>query len=214
MFLIYFLKSRPNGLKQHFFWLNQIPILFFYIIFYNMFSQQIFVGLQDVLKTSSRYILKMSSTRLRRNNFSSSKTSWRRLEDFLQRCLGRRKIVMLKTSWRCLEDMSWSQALNTSRRHVLKTSSRGLGVKQIDYWRYLYLVNLNLYLTNLYFTNLYLTNLSRILSALIRTQQFRYSSYFETEAAFLFQELNLWNWWLNKWGNKNEFLSNILHKYI
>ena len=35
-----------------------------------------------LLKTSSRYVLKTSSTRLQRNNFSSSMTSWKRLEDF------------------------------------------------------------------------------------------------------------------------------------
>ena len=44
-------------------------------------TQQTFVGLEHVLKTSSRHVLKTSSTRLQRNNFASSKTSWRRLED-------------------------------------------------------------------------------------------------------------------------------------
>ena len=34
-------------------------------------SQQTFAGLRDVLKTSSRYVLKTYSTRLQRNNFSS-----------------------------------------------------------------------------------------------------------------------------------------------
>ena len=87
-----------------------------------LFSQQTFVGLQDVLKTPSRHALKTYSTRLQRNNFSSSKTSWRRLantfwrplEDVLKtscktswRSLERRKIITLKTSWRRLEDMSW-----------------------------------------------------------------------------------------------------------
>ena len=43
--------------------------------FFNVLSQQTFVGLQDVLKTSSRHVLKTSSTRLQRNNFSSFKTS-------------------------------------------------------------------------------------------------------------------------------------------
>ena len=38
-------------------------------------SQQTFVGLEDVLKPSSRHVLKTSSTRLQRNNFTSSKTS-------------------------------------------------------------------------------------------------------------------------------------------
>ena len=50
-------------------------------------------------------VLRTSSTRLQRNNFTSSKASWRRLEDVLKtscktswRRPGRRKIVMLKTS--------------------------------------------------------------------------------------------------------------------
>ena len=53
--------------------------------------------LQDVFKTSSR--------RLQRNNFSSSKTSWKR------------KIVSLKTYWRRLQDMSWRHL-----EDVLKTN--------------------------------------------------------------------------------------------
>ena len=65
-----------------------------------------FVCLQDVFKKSSRHVFKTSSRhvfktswrRLQRNNFSSSKTSSRRL--------GRRKIVILKTCWRGLQDMS------------------------------------------------------------------------------------------------------------
>ena len=38
-------------------------------------TQQTFVGLEDVFKTSSRHVFKTSSTRLQRNNFTSSKTS-------------------------------------------------------------------------------------------------------------------------------------------
>ena len=38
-------------------------------------SQQTSAGLQDILKMSSRHVLKMSSKRLHGNNFSSSKTS-------------------------------------------------------------------------------------------------------------------------------------------
>ena len=38
-------------------------------------SQETFVGLEDVLKTSSRHVLKTSSTRLQRNNLTSSKTT-------------------------------------------------------------------------------------------------------------------------------------------
>ena len=82
------------------------------------------------------------------------KTSSRRLR--------RQKIITLKTSYRRLEDMSW--------RHILKTSSRPLGGKQNIYWWYVYLINLNVYLTNLCFTNLYLTNLRRIQNALVRNQ--------------------------------------------
>ena len=55
-----------------------------------------------VLKTSSRHVLKTSSTRLQRNNFTSSKTSWTRLEHVLK--------------------MSCKDVLKTSSRHVLKTS--------------------------------------------------------------------------------------------
>ena len=94
---------------------------------------------------------------------TSPKTSWRRL--------GRRKIVTLKT---CLEDALKTRleghVLKTSWRHVLKTSSRHLADKQNFCWRYLYLTNLNVYLTNLYLTNLYLANLRWIQNALIRTQ--------------------------------------------
>ena len=43
--------------------------------------QQRFVGLQNVLKAHSRHVLKASSTRVQRNNFLSSKTSSRRLQD-------------------------------------------------------------------------------------------------------------------------------------
>ena len=61
---------------------------------------------------SSRLLQDISSRRLHRNNFSSSKTSSKRLARCLQdvfkttsRRLGRRKIVTLKTCWSCLEDV-------------------------------------------------------------------------------------------------------------
>ena len=57
-----------------------------------MRSQQTFAGLQDVLKTFSRHVLKTSSTRLQRNNFAFSKTSSRLLQDLSQ--------DVLKTSWK------------------------------------------------------------------------------------------------------------------
>ena len=89
---------------------------------YKVTCQQTFVGLEAVLKTSS--------TRLQRNKFSSSKTSWRRvenvlrhlarrLEDVLKR-LGRRKIVTLKTPWRRLENVL--RHLTRRLEDVLKTS--------------------------------------------------------------------------------------------
>ena len=60
-------------------------------------SQQTFVG-------------QTSSARLQRNNFTSS-----------------------KTSWRCLAKTSWRHVLKTSWRHILKTTSRRLGGKHV-YW--------------------------------------------------------------------------------
>ena len=118
-----------------------------------------------------------SSTRLQRNNFTSSKTSWRCLEDILQdifktswktkNCYAE---DALKTSWRHVLKTSWRHVLKMSWRHILQTSWRHYGDKQKTYWGYLYLTNLNVYLTNLYFTNLYLTILRWIQNALIRTQ--------------------------------------------
>ena len=72
-------------------------------------SQQTFVGLDDVFKTSSRHVWKTFSTRLQRISH-------------LPKRLGRRKIVTLKTSSRHVWKMSW--------RHVLKTSWRNYRDKQ------------------------------------------------------------------------------------
>ena len=147
-------------------------------------SQQTFAGLEDVLKTSWRHVLKTSSTRFSVTILglprsledvlqrlledvlkTSCKSSWRRLkkileDDKLLRWLkrsSRRLEDVLKTcyedvlnrcfeemSWRCLEDISW-RLLGDIRE------------KQNAYWWYLYLTNLNVYLTNVYFKNLYLT---------------------------------------------------------
>ena len=54
-----------------------------------------------------------------------------------------------------LKTFSRPLARRLGRRKIvtLKTSSRRLGGKQNFYWWYLYLTNLNVYLTNLYFTN-------------------------------------------------------------
>ena len=104
----------------------------------SVIAQQRFVGLQEVLKTSWRHVLKTSSARLQRNNFSSSKTSWRCLEDVF----ARRLEDILKTSWRrmiktnifvwrrmskanifVLIKTSWRRLLKTKTKGVFKTSS-------------------------------------------------------------------------------------------
>ena len=78
----------------------------------------------------------------------------------------------LKTSWRHVLKTSWRHVLMMSWRHILRTSWRHYGDKQNSYWGYLYLTNLNVYLTNLYLTNLHLTILRRIQNALSRTHHF------------------------------------------
>ena len=88
-------------------------------------SQLTFAGLQDVLKTSSKHVLKTSSARLQPNNFLSSKTSSRRLVRCLQ--------DVLKTSWK-RKNCYAKDVLKTSWRHVLKTSWRRLVDKQNVYW--------------------------------------------------------------------------------
>ena len=124
---------------------------------------QTFVGLEDVLKTSS--------TRLQRNNFTSSKTSWRplarRLQDVLEdeKLLRWRRLVLhvLKTSWRHLEDV-----LKTFLEDLLKILWRQTKyLLGISVYLSRDLTNLNVYLTSLYFTNLCLTTLKRIQNALI-----------------------------------------------
>ena len=96
-----------------------------------LLSQQTFVGLQDVLKTSSIRLQLNNSTSSKTSWRGIAKTSWRRLEDVLQRRLE----DVLKTFWRPLprrlEDIfktSWKtkkcyaeDVLKMSWRHVLKT---------------------------------------------------------------------------------------------
>ena len=115
-------------------------------------TQQTFI-FQDLLKTSSRYVWKTSLTRLQHvfsvTIFRPSRHLKNISQDVLKtysRRLGRRKFVTLKTPSRRLENMFW----------------RRLGDKQNVYWGYLYLANLNVYLTNPYLTNLYLTNLRTV----------------------------------------------------
>ena len=93
--------------------------------------------LEDVFKTSWRHALKTSSKRLQRNNFSLSKTSWKRLKDVLKTsCKNVLKTSWktkncyaadaLKTPWRHVFKMSSRHVFKTSLRHVSKTSSRRL----------------------------------------------------------------------------------------
>ena len=71
-----------------------------------------------VFKTSSRHVFKTSSRCPQRNNFSSSKTSWRRLQD------------VFKTSGKT-KNCYAEDVLKNSSRHVLQTSSRRLEGQQM-----------------------------------------------------------------------------------
>ena len=86
---------------------------------YKVTCQQTFVGLEAVLKTSS--------TRLQRNKFSSSKTSWRRVENVL-RHLARRLEDVLKTSW---------ETKNCYAENALRTSWKHLETSHKTTWRHL-----------------------------------------------------------------------------
>ena len=107
----------------------------------------------------------------------------RHLEDVLQRRLEDEKLLR----WSCLEDVlktCLEDVLKTCLEDVLKTCIedvlktcleapwRNYGDKQNTYWGYLYLTNLNVYLTNQYLINLHLTILRPIQNALSRTHQF------------------------------------------
>ena len=87
---------------------------------------------------------------------TSRKTSWRHLQDAFKTSWKTKNCYaedVFKMSWRHVLKTSWRHVLKTSWRHILKTSSRRLGGKQNFSWWYLYLTNLNVYLTNLCFTN-------------------------------------------------------------
>ena len=88
---------------------------------YQMTTQQTFVGLEDILKTSSRHLLKTSSTRLQRNNFTSSKTSWRLVVENEKLLRWRRIEDVLKT---CFEDVLKTCVIDVLKGYledVLKT---------------------------------------------------------------------------------------------
>ena len=142
---------------------------------------------RHVFKTSLRHVFKTFSRRLQCNNFTSSNTSCRRLEDDLEdeKLLRWRHLEdvwktcledVLKTCLedvlkKCLEDVL-NTCLEDVLKTVLKTSWRHCGDKQNTYCGYLYIKNLNVYLTNLYLTNLHLAILRRIQNALSRTHHF------------------------------------------
>ena len=123
-------------------------------------------------KHPSKHLL-VFKTRLQRNNFTSSKTSWRRLtktswrrfqdlsQDVLKtssRRLGRREIVTLKTSWR--------HVLKTYLEYVFKTSRR-----QTKFLLVISVSNKSKCVSNKsLFHKLYLRNLRRIQNASLRTQ--------------------------------------------
>ena len=119
------LLQRIASIHYLFYWLDLLLLFVFYAI-KRVYTQQTFVGFQDVLKTSS--------ARLQRNNFRSCKTSWRGLEDVFKtspktssRRLGRRKNVTMKASSRRLEDVlktCLEGVLKTYLEDVFKTSQR------------------------------------------------------------------------------------------
>ena len=80
---------------------------------------------RHVFKTSSRHVFNKSSRHLQGNNFSSSKTSWRRLQcnifcpiKCLENVLKTSCELILKTSWRRLKDVSGRRIANTSWRRL------------------------------------------------------------------------------------------------
>ena len=60
---------------------------------------------KHVFKTSSRHVFKTSSRRPQRNNFSSSKSSSRRLQDVFARCLQDVLEDVKLLRWRSVEDV-------------------------------------------------------------------------------------------------------------
>ena len=101
--------------------------------------QKIFVDLQDVLKMSSKHVLRTSWRYLQRNNFSSCKyifkTSWMHLQDMsfeyiLKKSWKTRNCSVedfFKTSWRHLQDVSRNRVSD-----VLKTNKMFTGKESIS----------------------------------------------------------------------------------
>ena len=118
---------------------------------------------RTVMLSKHLLLLKRSPTCLHYNNFSSSKRSGRhlarRLEDFL------------KTFWKT-KNCYAEDVFKTFWRHVLK---HGVSVS-----------NKSKSVFNKSISHKSISDKSKANPKRIRTQWFRYSSYFETQAAFLF----------------------------
>ena len=117
-------ESLVNQPAARWFFQSEVTTYLLYCEFCELFENNIFTA---QLRTAASVFIPVkicwSSTRLQRNNFTSFKTSWRRIH----RHLGRRKIVTLKTSSRRFEDMSWRRledVLKTYLEDVFKTSRR------------------------------------------------------------------------------------------
>ena len=122
-------------------------------------------------------VLKTSSIRLQHNNFTSSKTSWRHLQDVLEdeKLLRWRRLQdVLKTCLEnvlkaCLEDVlktSLEDVLKTYLEDVFKTSRR-----QTKFLLVIPVSNKSKCVSNKsLFRKLYLRNLRRIQNASLRTQ--------------------------------------------
>ena len=102
--------------------------------------------------------------------------SWRRLQDMSWTCLQQVFSVTFVDLPRRLEDI-----LQIRFEDVLKTSWRH------KKWGYLYLANLNEYVSNGSIFHKSISDESKAnTKSSFRTQWFQYSSYFEIQAAFLF----------------------------
>ena len=152
-------------------------------------TQQKFAGLQGDLKMSSRHVLKKSSTHLQCNNFTSCegvlKTSWKTKNCYAE--------DIFKMSWRHLQDVlktCLEDALKTCLENVLKTYLEDAFKRS---WRQTECL-LGISISNKckcqsIFNKPVPDESNANPNALIRTQSFWNSSCFQTQAAFLFEEL-------------------------
>ena len=88
----------------------------------------------DALKTSSSHILKTSLSSLQRNNFSSSRTSSRHLQDVFK-ASWKRRIYLAQDVFKTYSTLVFKM----SSTHVLKTSLRHLGDQNNVYLERIYI---------------------------------------------------------------------------